>query len=315
LPALAAGLSAALGTPVEVTSRLENVQASTFPSEIITYQVRGEEHRTFAKYDDASIGDTYGHRGGVADEAAVYRDLLAPARVAAPAYVGTYIEPIKRETWLFLEYLSGSVRVNKHRQRRAITWAARWLGVLHRTFDSAATPGLNVYETAYYVGWAQRTIEHAGDWRTRFPWIDTLGERFVDVAHYLAKLPATVIHGELYPCNVLLCGDAVYGVDWESAALGPGEIDLASLTERWPADLVQDCEREYCISRWPAAGRPADFGRRMAAARMYWGFRWLGWYADCTISEKNGVRFQQLHEAALELGLLAGLRRETSWAV
>jgi len=64
-------------------------------------------------------------------------------------------------------------------------------------------------------------------------------------------------------------------VDWQSAAIAAGEVDLASLTHSRPRQMVQKCEREYCESRWPK-GAPDDFEERLEAARVYMNLRWLG---------------------------------------
>jgi hypothetical protein len=36
---------------------------------------------------------------------------------------------------------------------------------------------LNVYDRAYYRGWALRTWQFAGAWHDRFPWLSDLWER------------------------------------------------------------------------------------------------------------------------------------------
>ena len=64
-------------------------------------------------------------------------------------------------------------------------------------------------------------------------------------------------------------------IDWESAALAAGEIDLASLTSGWDADLAALCEQEYCLARWPE-GTPDDLALRLTAARVFLNLRRLG---------------------------------------
>jgi hypothetical protein len=305
--ALTSGLSAAFGGPVVVFTRERNVMASTFPSEVVTCRLAdGSDRRVFCKYGARHIRHRHGHRGGVTYEAWVYRDLLHPARVPVPAYYGSHTDPATGDVWLFLEYLADGVRVNKSPHPAAMTLAAGWLGRFHRVFEGRAVPGLNVYDADYYGGWARRTAEFAGAWRGRFPWIDALCERFArEVTAELCQLPVTVIHGELYPCNVLLTDGVVRTIDWESAAVAPGEVDLASLTECWPAQVAEECEQAYRASRWPDGAAPTDLDRRLAMARLYWGFRWLGWLPERTAGEKSGWYFQQLHAAGERLGLLS----------
>jgi thiamine kinase-like enzyme len=102
---------------------------------------------------------------------------------------------------------------------------------------------------------------------------------------------------------VLVRGGQVYPVDWESAAIAAGEIDLASLTEKWPADIVRQLERDYQQARWPA-GAPASFAQTLAAARLYLHLRWLGDRPSWTSGERESWRFDHLRSAGEQLGLI-----------
>ena len=113
-----------------------------------------------------------------------------------------------------------------------------------------------------------------------------------------------MIHGEYYPNNILLCDRQVHAVDWEAAALGPGVIDLAALTEgSWPPRVVLRCEREYVRARWPHEP-PLHFDRALEAARHYLHFRWLGDRWERTLSEKTSWRLGALRSTAARLGLV-----------
>ena len=112
----------------------------------------------------------------------------------------------------------------------------------------------------------------------------------------------TIIHGEYYPKNILVHEGKIYPVDWESAAVAIGEIDFASLTEKWPQAIVQMCRDEYVRARWGQAAAP-DFELKLMAAQLYLHFRWLGNLAEWTAEPKVRWRFEQM----LELGELLGL--------
>jgi thiamine kinase-like enzyme len=113
-----------------------------------------------------------------------------------------------------------------------------------------------------------------------------------------------VIHGEFYGKNLLLRRRQIRVVDWESSAVAAGEIDLAALTEgRWPARTVRRCEQAYRRARWPC-GVPAGFGARLAAAKIYLNFRWLGERPEWALREKWRWRYDHLHRAATHLHLL-----------
>ena len=67
--------------------------------------------------------------------------------------------------------------------------------------------------------------------------LDRIARGYAPVVARLAAMPRTVIHGEFYPCNILIRGTGprarVCPVDWELAAVGPGLIDLAALMTGW----------------------------------------------------------------------------------
>ena len=115
--------------------------------------------------------------------------------------------------------------------------------------------------------------------------------------------PVTIIHGEFYQKNVLLRDGTIYPVDWQSAAIASGEIDLAALVERWPAAIARACEDAYQRARWPD-GAPTDFLRRLDAARVYLQFRWLGDRPEWTTDEACHWRFEPLRLTAMRLGLI-----------
>jgi aminoglycoside phosphotransferase (APT) family kinase protein len=185
--------------------------------------------------------------------------------------------------------------------------AARWIGQFHPATETrlanTAAPLLNTHDAAYYRGWVRRTSEFAGHLHRRLPWLATLCERWEEFVIPLLEPPPTVIHGEYYRDNILYCDGSIYPVDWESAAIAAGEIDLACLTDRWSSDIVQHCELEYQRARWPH-GAPAAFERRLTAARLYMQFRWLGDRPEWTTHKSHLWRFEQLRSAGEQLGLI-----------
>src|SRR5207249_5651990 len=91
----------------------------------------------------------------------------------------------------------------------------------------------------------------------------------------LLAAPKTVIHGEYFGLNIIYRNGICGTTDWQSAAIAPGEIDLASVTHSWPPEIVRKSERAYIRSRWPE-GAPDDFEDILEAARVYMNLRWLG---------------------------------------
>jgi len=289
---------------VRVVGRSPIVHGS-FPSEIVRCQCDDRpELQLFCKYGVGHTISGHGHRGGVRREAAVYRRVLPHTGQSVPVFYGAYTEPKSGATWLIIEHLEGSSRLNHSFHPDAMSLGAQWIGRFHA--DAAARcaiPSMGFlprYDAEYYRGWARRTLEEANGLRPTYPWLATMCERFEDLIDVLLTQPQTIIHGEYYPKNVLVRQGTVYPVDWESAAVAAGEIDLASMTDRWPADVVREAEGAYVGARWPD-GPPALFRRKLDAARLYVQFRWLG---DPATQQVQAWRFEELRSVGQRLALI-----------
>lgn len=264
-----------------VVSRQPNIYTSTFPSEIISCQLGDHKELTLLCKYSAEVGnEAYGARGGVEYEANVYRELLQSLALSCPGFYGIYRDASNRRSGLLLEYLADSVRIFHVPDPETVSVeAARWIGRFHalcstRT-SSPALSFLHSYDPEYYRGWARRTLKMADQSGSAPTWLKTVCSRYDEVIELLCEAPATVIHGEYYPKNILVQDRSIYPVDWESTAIGCGEIDLATLTEGWAQDDIGKLEYEYMWARWPD-GAPDDFQRRLCAARVYIQLRWLG---------------------------------------
>ena len=258
-----------------IVSREANVRNSSFLTEVVTCRLPGgEDLRLFCKYGNGADEATgYGHRGGVSYEARVYRDLVQPLGMGTVPFYGSHVDPDTGNTWLVLGFQPGWCI------DMSLGLAARWIGEFHRAatarFGDMPPAWLKRYDRAYYVQWARRMSEFAERLELGLHWLPAVREGFESVASDLLGRRRTAIHGELYPHNVILHLDAALPIDWESAAFGAGEIDLASLTEGWSASDLDECLREYAAARWPE-GSPEDFDAAFDAARLYLDFRWLG---------------------------------------
>lgn len=291
------------GKIVRILDRRPNPWASTFPSEVFTCEI--ETLGTLEILCKSSGGREHaslGHRAGVAYEAAVYRDVLSPLSISQPRFYGATSSD--GDTLLFLEYLGEQASVDEGpAPAEGLHQAARWIGNFHAVNEARASsiPILFEYDARYYEQWPHRTCAIAGEWHRRLPWLRPLCEHATEMAEVLLCHPVTVIHGEFAPSNVLLRGGVVCPVDWESAAIGLGEVDLAALIENWPAEVADVCVREYQRARWP--DHPAwDFANRLDLAWLYWHFRWLGERADW-LSESHVLgRADHLRQIGERLG-------------
>lgn len=285
LEELEEGLAEVLPRPRKVRERRENPYTSTFASEIVTCD---DGLRLFLKYGPRTApGD--GHHGGVHREAQVYRHLLAPLGFSVPRYVGSLQRG--EAVWLVLKAVEG--RRLQH-EPSAMWRAARWLGHFHRLGQELlvrkARKRLTVYDLAYYERWASRTRELAAP--LDLPWLEGVLADFLRDAPVLLKR-RTVVHGEYYPRNILVDAEAVHPVDWESAAVGAGEVDLACLVDRWPEEVREDCATAYARARWPR-GAPEAFRESLRVAGVYLHLRWLGDRAEWTIGESHRWRWEAL---------------------
>lgn len=296
---------------VTIVNRRRLVEEGSFASEVVRCQLgNGSRLELVCKYTAKLWGppgeESWGHRRGVLHEARVYHNVLQPTGLTMPRFFGACRDRTTGARWLVIQYLKGGVRVNQSSDPAAMGLAARWIGRFHALTAWRARrhafPFLKTFDAPYYRGWVRRTLEFAGRWHERFPWLTTLGDRFDGWAPLLAS-NRSVIHGEYYGRNVLFLRGAIYPVDWESAAVAAGEIDLAALLEGWPARTVAQCLREYKRARWPT-GAPADFDRRLDAARVFNVFRWLG--DDPELTRHEGMRhyFEELRPAARRLQLI-----------
>ena len=206
-------------------------------------------------------------------------------QASVPRFYGGHVDPQSGEAWLALENLSGALAVGKMHRADAMSAAARWIGQFHRNTEESRQPchrGIRRYTMSYYSGWVERTLEASSKYSKELPWLKKLCRRAQQLLAVLVEPELSVIHGEYYPHNILFHNGRVLPVDWESAVIGAGEIDLASLVENWSAPTVRRCVAAYVEARWPN-GAPAGFERRLLAARLYFCFRWLGDYGDWSV--------------------------------
>jgi aminoglycoside phosphotransferase (APT) family kinase protein len=272
----AAGIS---GSPLSAVRREENEYARSYLSEVVVCCFAdGNERRLFLKYM-TTLGEhhrDHGMRGGPAYEANVYR-LLLRDRIR-PAFYGLHTSATGA-MWLILEWLEDTVPMDLAEDEDAIFKSATWLGKFHAAQEiivaAQPPPGVRVCDAGFYRGWARRTNEFAGEWHSREPWLAGVCADFDRCVGALLASPATLVHGEFYPHNILYRDGEIFTVDWESAAIGAGEIDLASLAEGWGEETEDECERRYRAARWPG-GAPEAFSRTLAAAHVYTHMRWMG---------------------------------------
>ena len=207
-----------------------------------------------------------------------------------------------------LEYLENAHRVNKaHSTDEAIVAASEWLAHFHeRTMmePNKFETGMIKYDLSFFYRWICNTeefIKQGGKSKT-YPWMSKLCLNFKKNVDKLIFSSQSIIHGEFYPANILFSHQKVYPVDWQSAAIGSGLIDLASLIEGWPVDITTICKSAYKNNRSLKA--QDNFEELLLLSQIYWQFRWLGERIDWTLDKKIQYRFDRLIQFSELLNLV-----------
>jgi len=133
------------------------------------------------------------------------------------------------------------VFVNPHRFHRSFA-----PGVIARLLP---TSRLLVYDEAYYRRWLERARQIVGSRRGSRRIVLRIASAYDCAIDRLVAMPRTLIHGEFYPCNVVVRTAGrrvrVCPVDWEMAAYAPALVDLASLATGWNSRAQRAIVRAY----------------------------------------------------------------------
>jgi len=276
-------LSAALrrlmpATGATVSGRRPNAYTSSSRSEVVTVRTDDGGHlELLVKYDRGEPDPFPSCRHGIDYCARVYQAVVAAAPLQHLLTLGTIRIGRGSLPALVLEHLDGAFRVGEAPEVSGILSAAEWCGCFHRwaesRCDAVDLAFLARYDADYYRAWADVALRRAADAGALSAWLLAVCTAYRDLADLLAAAPVTIIHGEMSPQNVLWLEGEIYPIDWESAAIGPGEIDLAALLFGWPEETVGRCIDAY----WEARQRPqpAEFAPRWSAATLYTALRWL----------------------------------------
>jgi thiamine kinase-like enzyme len=287
---------------VKVLSR-QAATSTTFPTEIIECEVDGQKKLVFCKYQNGLDANNHGHRGAVPYESMVYQEIISQTPLSHVPFHGTCSLPGKNEMWMVLDYLENAATASH--VKNGMEKAASWIAKFHRHHQFNSNPKLTRYNQAYYYVWLIK-MQHAFETLyLKFPWLPTIIEYYKNNISCLFDSPAsTVIHGEYYTLNILIQDGVVYPVDWESAAIAAGEIDLASLIDGWDKENTIKFIGLYTSTRWPDGNFSYDdFIKRLSVAQMYFHFRWL---AAIPLKQPFHWRYQKLFELGRSLGLFNG---------
>jgi hypothetical protein len=249
-------------------------------------------------------------------EIETYRRILAPAGIG-PRLFGA--EPGRQ--LLLIEKVPG-VELWQVGELEVWEEVAEWLGGFHTSFAGrlddvrAANPHLLEMSAEWFRSWSDRARERLeGSDDSRAALLAGALERYEEVVDSLAALPRTLVHGELYPSNVLVVRGnrtRICPVDWEMTGIGPGLVDLAALVGGWEEAEQTRLAGAYIRGRDHGDGQADDAGSleaNLTRCRLHLALQWLGWSADWRPPPEHAHDW--LGEAlklAGELGLVSGER-------
>lgn len=290
--AVAALLGAGSGT-VALLERRDSAYGSTFPLEDLRLrQSDGRELRLVFKdlggtpEDGPAAGPRPAFLRDPLREIEVYRRVLGPSALSAPACLGAVVDPAEDRYWLFLERIEGDL-LWQVGEVEAWLRAARWLADMHARFADRRRPvggRLLAYDSGYFRRWPERMrrfLEERGEASAAD--LDRICAAATAAAEWLDGQPATFLHGEFYPANILVepGGGAarIRPVDWEMAGWGPGPLDLAALASGTWGEEEREALAESYRSGLPGALRPSARALRAALdrCRLLLAVQWLGW--------------------------------------
>jgi Ser/Thr protein kinase RdoA (MazF antagonist) len=270
--ALRDGLQEALGRPVGTLERRAWPYVSSLPMEELV--VDGGPPVLFKDLTARARPSRPAFLVDPAREVQAYRDVAA--LVDAPALHGAVVDGGR--TWLFVERVDGVPLWQAH-DLQAWEATARWAARMHAAPPPRDCGYLLTHDAAHLRRWVDRALAMAPDGG-----LDDLRPAAGVAVDRLRAWPQSLLHGELYPSNVLVQatadGPRIRPVDWETAGLGPGLLDLAALTSgAWAA-----AEREQVVAayRHELGVVPDGFDGALDAARLLVALQWLGWSASWT---------------------------------
>ncbi|MCZ7525848.1 MAG: aminoglycoside phosphotransferase family protein [Acidimicrobiia bacterium] len=249
-----------------------NASESRWRSGLLDIECDGELLSLFWKVGNRSSRDRVGRADGVGYEAAVYEHALSHLGIGVAPLFGVVHDG--EEVCLAIARLDRPLKASMAPQPESLRSAVRTLASIHARAEAVVAggpEGLQPFDAWRSRDWLSSAIDLHGTEA-----FEDIGiHRILEVFDELAAGPWTLVHGDCYPANVLVTQGVPVFVDWETAGIGPGELDLAALTERWPDDVVADCLDRYCSERWGGPARRSVV-RRLAAARCFLYVRWLG---------------------------------------
>ena len=265
--------------PLRVVGRNLSPRFSTYLAEVVHVEFAdGSREELLCKYSNGVALPVPTPHRGLRHEAMVYAQVLHGAPMSLPQFWGSFADPETGDLALVMRYYRDGISAAQASDQGGVEAAIRWLADMHKwaesRIDDPAWADLARYDADYYGIWLDHTCtlarHHLGD----CPWLDHVAAVYREHIPLLASASQTLIHGEFTTRNSLWAGGRVMPVDWETAAIGPAEIDLAVFTYDWDLEDLRGLDATYVQHRWKG-DPPRGFRETMLAARLYVAFHWI----------------------------------------
>ncbi|MFM7243612.1 MAG: phosphotransferase family protein [Planctomycetaceae bacterium] len=295
--------------PLKILHRRENPLVSSYVADIVHLRFAdGHREHLLCKFAHGRELTPPTPHEGLAHEAQVYAEVLGCCPLDSPHVFGGFTDDETGDVVLVLRFYPDAVPAAKSTDPAAVDSLICWLAAFHEwTAARLAEPRwefLARYDADLYAMWLERTIELAAPFAAECPWLGRVAEAYRERIPLLVAAPVAVIHGEFTTRNALWDHGRILPIDWETAAMGPPEVDLAVFTYDWHPENIAVMERTYVAARW--GGTPPDgYADRLIAARLYAAFHWLfGTPGGCS-EERVRTHLMELHAEAVRWGIVA----------
>ncbi len=257
---------------IKIFSRQPLHHSGTFPSQILTCLINNETISLLCKYAVSNNS----RKDAVEYEAMIYRDVVSQLPFSHIKYFGDYSisQSNSHDVCLVLEYLENGIQL-KHVEPEIFSDAAEWIARFHQFYENKNPGSVRVLDEHHYMSLVDHTLSLVGNMNYQLQWFRDMCFYFRDNIYVLTETPQTVIHGEFYGKNILVKSDSIYAIDWETAAIGPAEIDLAALMDGKDERRIGFAIDSYKKTRWGKSEIPSTFSKRLLMANLYYQFHWI----------------------------------------
>lgn len=297
-PVLEAALSARLGRAVSVreVQRKPLSRASRFASERIGAVL--QDGSTLLLFFKDLFHSARGRRASTSRlergsrEWLVYRRVLEGRPFDTPHLHGSLWDPEHARCCLFLEWVPGQT-LSQAAGLDLWSAAARWAARFHVRSQEIPLAELACVPRDDQLGYGVR----ADLLRARLPDADPADRQLIEeslsvyegMSEHLARLPQSLVHGELFPANIIVRREVagsrsspIAVIDWETAAIGPSYADIVSLTTGHAPEAQEAMLSTYFHEYRAAGGGRLEwqrFRQDIGAVRFVHAMKWLSWFA------------------------------------